>query len=110
MAADPLDDLRRQIEEASQLPTAQPYTPSSDPLSRLRATLRSDAANDDRPRESTGGVEAAIGREVLALVGSQPLSAAARAEAVRRVVAALENPTKDNVREVLAVLLSGAER
>lgn len=115
MASDPLAALARQIAEAAEIPPPQPYVQSDDPLARLQALMRGEAANDDRPPAPTavaavsgdGGLEALVGREVLAMVASQPLAADAREEAVRRLAVALANPSPDNVRAVLRVLVTG---
>lgn len=119
---DPIDLIRGQIAEATSLPEPEPYVPSSDPLERLRAHLRGESAqspaNDDRAAATSEfptadfadsadvSLEALIGREVLAIVGSRPLKAEARAEAIRRLAIALQNPSRDNIRAVLAVLIS----
>lgn len=110
MAADPLESLRRQIEAAVALPVAQPYVRSGDPLDRLQAQLRGDAANDDQPRQpqvAASSLDSVIGREALQMVATTALPPAAREEAVRRLAIAIENPTAENARAVLRVVLTG---
>lgn len=114
MAADPLESLRQHIQDASDLPSAEPYVPAADPLDRLKSLLAGQSAANDDPIVSApqpapapgGGFEALLGREVLEMVRAQPLTAEAREEAVVRLTVALQNPTKDNLRAVLRVLIS----
>lgn len=112
-ANDPLAQLERAIAEARQLPPPEPYITNGDPLARLSSALRGQpgestktaaiAVSDATPLESL------VGREVLAMVSERPLSAEARAEAVRRLAVALQSPTQANVRSVLAVLVTGRD-
>ena len=109
---DPLQSLQLQIQQATVLPAPTPYMPSAEPLDRLRALLRGgDPSNDDSaattPAADPVGIEAALGREVLAMLTSQPLPGTAREEAARRLLVALQNPTPDNLRSVLRVLVTG---
>ncbi len=113
MAADPLESLLRQIVEATALPAPEPFIRSGDPLDRLLGQLRPGAANDDRPPAPApapatgGGIESVLGRELLQMAASTPLPAAAREEAIRRLGVAVENPSAENVRAVLRVLVTG---
>lgn len=110
----PLHALEAAIAAAANLPAADPYIPAERPLERLAAHVRGDdlasrpANSDVRPLD-TSTVEARIGREVMAIVGSGSLSPAARLEAVRRLVVALDAPTPDNIRSALAVLITGRQ-
>ena len=118
---DPLAILQSQIDRAASLPSAEPYTPSTDPLARLRGHLRGEvdeAANDDAapalsaPRPADGAdssLEAMLGREVLSMIANRPLPPEAREEAVRRLAIALQNPAPANIRSVLAVLITGRD-
>lgn len=113
----PLDSLYRTIEEAAEIPPPEPHVPSVDPLATLRA--RWTQTEDTPTAPATGGMsapqaapgadslEALIGREVLAMIGDRPLPPDARAEAVRRSAVALQNPSAENVRAILAVLVTG---
>jgi hypothetical protein len=113
-ATDPLEQLGSRIADAKRLPQPEPYVTAPDPMAALRARLRGEVdqapANTNTastPSSSTGDVSSLIGAEVLRMVGSRPLPADAREEAVRRLSIALQNPSADNVRSVLAVLVTG---
>jgi len=115
----PLDELTRLVREAQKLPRALPYERPANPLAHLLDVL-SGRPDDDAPgtpaipaaaptAAAATSIEGLVGREVLALVSSRPLSPAARAEAVRRLVVAAQNPSSDNIRSALAVLLADSE-
>lgn len=113
-AINPIISLETAIAKARQIPDAPEYTPPSDPLATLLKRISSTPEEESSsapviPKSSKSvspkGVEAALGKEVLNLVSSRPLSAKARAEAVRSALVAIENPTPDNVRSILAALL-----
>lgn len=123
-AHDPLEQLGSRIAEAKRIPEPEPYMATTDPMAALRRRLSPETA--DRPANtntaagpapaapaaaavSNGGGDLAslIGQEVLQMVASRPLPADAREEAVRRLSVALQNPSPDNIRSVLAVLVTG---
>jgi hypothetical protein len=116
-ARDPLEQLGSRIAEARRLPEPEPYVTAADPMEALRARLRGEDAapanTNTAPApasttEPTGGdLASLIGQEVLQMVATRPLPAEAREEAVRRVSVALQNPSPDNIRSVLAVLITG---
>lgn len=116
-ARDPLEQLGSRIAEARRLPEPEPYVTAADPMETLRARLRGEdarPANTNTPSQEAGRIPATggdlaalIGQEVLQIVASRPLPAEAREEAVRRISIALQNPSTDNIRSVLAVLVTG---
>ena len=118
MAASPINpiiSLETAIAKARQIPAAPEYSPPSDPLATLLKRISS--APEETPSSSGSdaspasrnvvpqSLEATLGKEVLNLVSNRPLSAQARADAVRSAIVAIENPTPDNVRAILAALL-----
>mgnify|MGYP006194606249 CR=1 FL=1 len=116
-AADPLKSIEQLIAQASTLPEPEAHRPSPEPLLQLSNAIRgieSSAEGALPPSMASpvvaGGasdsLDAIVGREVLRLVSERPLSAPARAEAVRRLTVALQNPSAPNLRSVLAVLVS----
>lgn len=118
--ANPLEQLRAKIAEAATLPAAEPFVRATEPLRQLQALISgapqpvdADAPAPATPRATmsaepreVGAIDALVGREVLDLVGAQPLSAEAREEAVRRLVIAMQNPEAETLRSVLRVLVS----
>lgn len=131
---DRIDRARRKTANGSLEPATPDRPPSSatgDPLQRLRRLLANEIEElesrstvDLSPRTETSarsqtaessGVSAAehgenvterVGREVLALLEDQPLPGRVRAEAVRRLADALDDPDRESVRGVLRLLLS----
>ena len=102
MATNPLDALREQIERAAALPDPTPYDrPADDPLAVLRARFEERAEQPDVNLEDADTI---LGREILAMAASRPLSAQARAEALRRLAVAIREPNTMNVRAVLRVV------
>ncbi len=133
-ASEPLRSLLAQIDAARALPELEPYEPADgDPLDRLRRTMRGEADAPQRPEpatnapappgEATSGAptsgagrspagrsrdaEAVVGRVVLEMLRSRPLAGAPRAEAVERLAAQLDQPDPDQLREILALLVTG---
>ena len=102
---DPLEQLNQTIRAARELPTPEPHLRDDDPLRRLRAQIYGQP-QESRPTEPGTPLESLVGREVLAMLSERPLSAEARAEAVRRLAVALQSPTTQNVRSVLAVVVT----
>ena len=108
MAANPLDSLRRQIEAAASIPAAEPYERAGDPLQRLDAILRGDAANDDLSSAPLpSDTDAIVGRELLSILSAEPLPGPARAEVARRIALAMQAPTSNDLRAILSIILSG---
>lgn len=69
---------------------------------------RAPAATTAPPRASAEeGVEARVGREVLAILRQQPLSGDARAAAIERLATQIDNPDASALRDVLAILVTG---
>ncbi|MFP4597607.1 MAG: hypothetical protein ACOC9J_05045 [Persicimonas sp.] len=133
-APEPLRSLLAQIDAARALPESDPYQPAGgDPLDRLQRTMRGEAGAPERPDpganapatggEATGGVagsgagrssagrsqdgQAVVGRAVLEMLRTRPLAGASRAEAVERLAAQLAEPDPDELRELLALLVTG---
>jgi hypothetical protein len=130
VAIDPIHQLQAQIDEALELPTAQPYAPSDEPMARL-LRLIDDARNGREPVDphaaqntntrpeppeaaaapapagAPGSLDALVGQSVLAMLEARDLAGSARAEAVRRLALAMQNPTAQNLQSVLDVLLTG---
>lgn len=52
-------------------------------------------------------MDAVVGQQILRTLEGRPLSGAARAEAIRRLSLAMQNPSGPNLEAVLDVLLSG---
>jgi hypothetical protein len=81
---------------------ADPAVPDTDGASTQAASAQGGfGAGPD------GGAEARVGREVLAMLRDQPLDGQARAAAVSRLAAQIDNPEPHVLREVLAILVTG---
>lgn len=86
--------------QASQ-PTPQAQAGSAKPeASNLTSAARQVPSTDV-------GVDARVGREVLAALQSRPLDGLARAIAVARLSAQLDNPDPQELRNILAILVTG---
>lgn len=137
MATDPITRLREQIGEATRLPSPQPYARTAEPLERLLqsiddarngrlpaeevATKSAANTNSIAPQPSStqtgsprpgaahpaGPVDAVVGQQILKVLEGKPLSGEGRAEAVRRLSLAMQNPSTSNLEAVLDVLLTG---
>lgn len=138
MSSDPISRLKDQIGAAYELPPAEPFAPSDDPLARLRRTIADAKAGrlpeeipPDKPAANTnttgggqppsattpasasvapaaaGAVDAIVGQQILNTLEGRPLSGEARAETVRRLALAMQNPSDTNLQAVLDVLITG---
>ncbi len=127
MASNPIDQIRSQIDAAATIPSAEPFFPSDHPLERLLRTIDDARNGRDVPSANenqipaaaaaaaeaapavvpSGGLDSVVGQQVLALLEGRALSGEARAEAVRRLALAMQNPTTQNLQAVLDVLLTG---
>ncbi len=85
-------------------------------LGSMPAIVRVRAAGDKisesggfgaHAKNSEAGVEAAVGRAVLSMVGELPLSAKSRREAVELLAGALEQPTPQALQAVFRILIAG---
>ncbi len=116
MAANPLEELTSRIAKARDLPDPGEYQLASDPMVRLTSLLRGDLpTNDNEPVRGAEptmdlpemtAIESILGREIYQLVSSRPLSAESRKNAIERTAMALQNPSHENIRSILAALIS----
>lgn len=131
-ASDPWEILLEQIRQAKNLPAPEAYRPEpGDPLERLRRRMRGEDVDAPEPaasalspgaaknagaagaRQAPAGVEAQLGREVLAILGAAPLPGAARAAAAEVLSAQLyahqnlPDEVAEGLRRVLGMLVTG---
>jgi hypothetical protein len=121
-ALEPLASVYDKIERARSLePTHSPEVEGADPVETIRTWIDAEVDEIGRreepalrrtpvasaPHTAPNSLEAALGREVLAMVAEEPLSPTARSEAVTRLAEALDNPSETAVRQVLRVLIKG---
>lgn len=130
---EPLQSLLDAIAQARQIPELTPYEGGDgDPLARLRRTMRGEgelaepelaesAASSANPASAnqpgtnqpatsnspSGDLDAVVGREVLALLRSQPLDGSARAAAVELLAGQLDSPDPQALRDLLSLLVTG---
>jgi len=97
---DPLQRLHRRIASAIEAVGAR----SSVDLSPRTGALHS--APNRREGTETGEVEARVGREVLEMLAARELSGDVRAEAVRRLADAVDDPDSEAIRDVLRLLIA----
>ncbi len=67
---------------------------------------RGIASYPEGQRAGVGGVEAAVGRAVLSMVGELPLSANSRRKAVELLASALEQPSPQTLQAVFRILIT----
>ena len=92
----PVERIRNWIEEeGGELGTV------TDPLTRRRSSTSTTAAS----RLEESDLAARLGGEILEMLAGQPLSGAERIEAIRRTLAALDDPSEQRIRRVLRTLL-----
>lgn len=114
----PLSDVYETVASSYEAHYPSAYQPPDDPLGVLSERVRGrepqlevESENTPEPgveaveQGQSTGLEAILGREVLALAGSSALSSEARQEALKRVAIALENPSRENVRAILLALI-----
>lgn len=114
---DPLDRLRRTMRGEVDAPERpEPATNAPSPVAEgQRAQSRSGAARSPAGGSPAGGspaggrqaAEALVGRVVLDTLRTRPLAGGPRAEAVERLATQLDQPDPDELREILALLVTG---
>ena len=120
----PLGELYETIRQARQLPEPAAYERDwDDPIEHLQAQIADEAAQLGAHPAFPGragarvptspsapaNLEAAVGREVLALLADMPLDGPARARAVEVLVGQLDDPDPEQLRRLLALLVTGRE-
>lgn len=94
------------VAAAPLMATAEP-TPIDRLLAQPAASPEAPATTQPSPPRPPQGPEAALGREVLAIMAERPLPGVARAEAIELATRALEEPDRQTLRDLLRVLITG---